>query len=106
MPLAPPVLLAQAIDQLSAQNVDLAVEDAPLVGDLGLFCGQLLNQGFQLDILQRAEVGERLHRGLSPLRELRRAGRQCWTRKYRPKGQAELESLLTPVWSIVDCDLP
>src|ERR1700726_4405936 len=54
------VLLAQAVDELGAQDVDLPVQDAPLVGDLGLFLGQLPDDVFQFDIRQGAEVGERV----------------------------------------------
>ena len=42
--LAAVVLLAQAVDQLGAQDVDLAVQDPPPVGDLGLLLGQLPDQ--------------------------------------------------------------
>src|SRR5436190_75834 len=54
------VLLAQAVDELGAQDVDLAVQDAPLVGDLGLFLGELADDIFQFHVRQRAKVGERL----------------------------------------------
>ena len=42
--LAALVLLAQAVDELGAQDVDLAVQDPPLVGDLVLLLGELLDQ--------------------------------------------------------------
>src|ERR1700693_2676595 len=54
------VLLAQAVDQLGAQDVDLPVQDAPLIGDLGLFLCQLGYDVFNFDIRRRAEVGERV----------------------------------------------
>ena len=44
--LAALVLLAQAVDELGAQDVDLAVQDAPPVGDLGLLLGELLDESF------------------------------------------------------------
>ena len=50
--LAALVLLAQAIHELGAQDVDLAVEDPALVGDLELFLGQLLNQVLQLLVVE------------------------------------------------------
>src|SRR5438270_13615677 len=36
------VLVAQAVDELGSQDVDLSVQDAPPVRDLGLLVGQLL----------------------------------------------------------------
>src|SRR5579875_688322 len=62
--LAALVLLAQPVDQLSAEDVDLAVEDAPLVGDLHLLLGQLLDEFLELLIGQRAEVWKRVHYGM------------------------------------------
>jgi hypothetical protein len=59
------VLVAQPVDQLGPQDVDLAVQDAPLVGDLGLLLGELSDDVFEFDVRQRAKVGERLvHRAL------------------------------------------
>jgi hypothetical protein len=37
------VLLAQPVDELGTEDVDLAVEDATAVGDLDLVIGQLLD---------------------------------------------------------------
>ena len=66
--LAALVLLAQAVDELGAQDVDLAVEDAALVADLELLLGQLLDQVLQLLIGQGAEVREGVHRhAVSPI---------------------------------------
>src|ERR1700722_816947 len=95
--LAAVVLLAQAVDELRAKDVDLAVQDAPLVGDLSLFLCQLADDVFQFDIRERAKVGKRLvHRGASPHTRLGRprpllqwADRSA---QYRSKGQAELEA--------------
>ena len=52
------MLLAQAVDQLSAKNVDLAVEDAAAVGDFLLFLGELLDEVLQLLVRERSEVWE------------------------------------------------
>ena len=38
------VLLAQAVDQLGTQDVDLAVEDPALVRDVDLLLGELLDE--------------------------------------------------------------
>ncbi len=61
--LAALVLVPQAVDELRAKDVDLAVQDAPLVGDLGLLLGELADDIFEFDIRQRAKVGERLVHG-------------------------------------------
>jgi hypothetical protein len=57
------VLLPQAVHQLRAQRVDLAVEDAPLVGDLLLVLRELLDQLLELLIRESAEVWERVDQG-------------------------------------------
>jgi len=59
--LAPLVLLAQAVDELRAEDVDLPVEDPPLVGDVDLFLGERLDEVLQLLVGKRAEVGEGVH---------------------------------------------
>src|SRR4051812_34514918 len=59
--LAALVLLAQAVDELRAEDVDLAVEDPPLVRDVDLLLGELLDEVLQLLVGERAEVGERVH---------------------------------------------
>jgi hypothetical protein len=46
--LAAVVLLAQAVDQLSAQDVDLAVQNPALVGDVDLFVRQLRDEVLEL----------------------------------------------------------
>ena len=56
-------LRAHAVDELGAKDVDLAVKDAALIGDLALFVGELADQFLQLDVCERAEVREGL--GLS-----------------------------------------
>src|SRR3954454_4536802 len=61
--LAALVLLAQAVDELRAEDVDLAVEDPPLVRDVDLLLGELLDEVLQLLVGERAEVGERVHEG-------------------------------------------
>src|SRR4051812_23011800 len=55
------VLLAKAVDQLGAEDVDLPVQDAPLVGDVHLLFGQLLDEVLELLVRQRAEIGEGVH---------------------------------------------
>ena len=46
--LAALVLLAQAVDELGTQDVDLAVEDAPAVGHLLLLVSELLDEVLEL----------------------------------------------------------
>ena len=55
------VLLAQPVDQLRAQDVDLAVQDAPPVGDLLLLLGELLDQVLQLLVGEGSEIRECVH---------------------------------------------
>src|SRR3954453_2130473 len=57
------VLLAQPVDELRAQDVDLPVQDPPLVRDVDLLLGELLDEVLQLLVGERAEVGERVHEG-------------------------------------------
>src|SRR5271166_170455 len=81
------VLVAQAVDELGTQDVDLAVQNAPPVGDLGLLLGQLADDIFEFEIRQRTKVGERVvHRGLFSSRGLAPdcTGRNC--RRRRPEG--------------------
>jgi len=53
------VLLAQAVDQLGTQNVDLAVQDAPAIGDVDLLLRELANQVFELYVRQRVSIERR-----------------------------------------------
>src|SRR4051794_31799872 len=55
------VLLAQAVDELRAEDVDLAVQDPPLVGDVDLFLRELLDEVLELLVRERAEIGEGVH---------------------------------------------
>src|SRR3954468_4756525 len=57
------VLLSKAVDELRAQDVDLAVQDPALVGDVALFLGELLDEVLQLLVRERAEVGKGVHAG-------------------------------------------
>ena len=57
------VLLAQAVDELGAQDVDLPVQDPALVGDVDLLLRELLDELLELLVGERAEVGERVHGG-------------------------------------------
>ena len=50
------VASAQAVDELRAQDVDLAVEDPATVGDLLLLGAELLDQVLELLVAQGAEV--------------------------------------------------
>ena len=50
--------LAQPVDQLGAEDVDLAVQDAPPVGDLVLLFGQVVDQVLQLLVAERTEIGK------------------------------------------------
>ena len=55
------VLLAQPVDELGAEDVDLPVQDAPPVGHLLLLISELLDEVLELLIRERAEVRERVH---------------------------------------------
>jgi hypothetical protein len=55
------VLLAQAVDQLRAQDVDLPVQDPALVGDVDLLLGELLDVLLQLRVGERAKVRKRVN---------------------------------------------
>src|SRR3954452_24130585 len=55
------VLLAQAVDELGAQDVDLAVQDPPAIGDVHLVLGELPDQFLQLLVGERAEIGKGVH---------------------------------------------
>src|SRR5918911_156969 len=57
------VLLAQPVDELRAQDVDLAVEDPALVRDVDLLLGELLDQVLELLVGERAEVRKGVHAG-------------------------------------------
>src|SRR3954471_8540559 len=57
------VLLAQPVDELGAENVDLAVQDAAVVGDLLLLLSQLLDEVLELLVGERAEVWEGVQDG-------------------------------------------
>ena len=48
----------QPVDELGAQDVDLAVQQAAPVGDLALLVGQLLDQVLELLVAHRPEVRE------------------------------------------------
>src|ERR1044071_6917758 len=51
----------EAVHQLSAEDVDLAVQDATAVGDVDLLLGELLDEILELLVRERAEIGERVH---------------------------------------------
>ena len=51
----------QPRDQLSAQDVDLSVQQAPLVGDLVFLLRQTGDELFEVGVGQRCEIGQRFH---------------------------------------------
>src|SRR5437588_2385426 len=51
----------QAVHQLGAQDVDLAVENAALVGDLLLLLRQLVDEALELLVGESAEIGKGFH---------------------------------------------
>src|SRR3954452_4345851 len=54
-------LAAQAVHELRAKDVDLAVQDAPLIRHFLLLLGQLLDQILQVLIPERPEIRESVH---------------------------------------------
>src|SRR5215216_503892 len=56
------VLLAEPVDELGPEDVDLAVQDAPPVRDLLLLLRVTPDEVLQLLVAQRAEVREAVHR--------------------------------------------
>src|SRR5829696_767165 len=57
------MLLAEPVHELRTQDVDLAVEDPALVGDLLLLLRELLDELLQLVVRERAEIRERVQCG-------------------------------------------
>src|SRR5690349_24124427 len=51
-------LLAQPVDELRPQDVDLAVQDASLVGDLVLLLGELVDQLLELLVAEGTKIGK------------------------------------------------
>src|SRR5215204_7304926 len=82
-------LLSQAVDQLGAQDVDLAVQDPALVADLLLLGGQLIDQLLELLVAQRAEIRKRVHTSEVPCRSERGAS----IARRRAQAQSEVEGL-------------
>src|SRR3954447_4511153 len=64
-------LAAQAVHELRAEDVDLAVQDAALVRDLLLLLGQLRDQILQVLIPERPEIRESVHVSSACSRERR-----------------------------------
>src|SRR3954465_9431643 len=54
-------LAAQPVDELGAKDVDLAVQDPPLIRDLLLLLSQLADQVLQVLIPERPEIRESVH---------------------------------------------
>ena len=65
--LAALVLLAQPVHELSAQDVDLAVEDPTTVRHLLLFVSELLDEVLELLVGERTQIGEGVHVKRRPL---------------------------------------
>ena len=61
------MLVAQAADQLGAQDVDLAVEDPPAVRHLLLLVSELLDEVLELLVGERTQIGEGVHVKRRPL---------------------------------------
>src|SRR5688500_14830957 len=53
--------LPEPVDELRAQDVDLAVEDAAPVRDLLLLLGEILDQVLQLLIGERSQIRKSVH---------------------------------------------
>src|SRR4051812_31852975 len=53
--------LLQPRDQLRAKDVDLPVQQPPLVGDLILLLRQSGDELFEIGVGQRCEIGQRFH---------------------------------------------
>ena len=66
------MLLAEAVHELSTEDVDLPVQDAAAVGDLLLLLGVLLDELLQLLVAESAEVGEAVVREIFVGHEERR----------------------------------
>src|SRR5919202_2221268 len=79
------VLLAQPVDQLGAEDVDLAVQDAAAVGHLLLLVRELLDEVLELLVRERPQVGEGVHRVPRPLLG-------DWA--HHSNGQAEVEAFV------------
>ena len=65
--LATLVLLAQPVDELRAEDVDLAVQDPAPVGHLLLLVRELLDEILQLLVRERPQIGEGVHHQSVPL---------------------------------------
>ena len=59
--LRPPERLLQPRDELGAEDVDLAVQDAALVADLALLRLEVVLELLELFVGERAEIRERFH---------------------------------------------
>src|SRR5207244_3708561 len=65
--------LLQPRDELRAQDVDLAVQQAALVADLALLLLEVFDQALQRAVVQRAKIRERFHTAA-----FRRRARMPW----------------------------
>ena len=53
--------LLQPCDQLGTEDVDLPVQQTPLVGDLVLLMRQVGDEQLEVSVGQRCEIGQRFH---------------------------------------------
>ena len=58
---ARPSRLLQPRNELRAKDVDLPVQQPPLVGDLILLLHQIGDELFEIGVGQRCEIGQRFH---------------------------------------------
>ena len=58
--LAPPVFCSRATS-FGTEDVDLPVQQTPLVGDLVLLARQIGDEQLEVSVGQRCEIGQRFH---------------------------------------------
>ena len=58
------VPLTQTVNELGTENVNLAVEDPSLIGNLKLFFCEIADQVLELDVRQRAKSWEGVQRAI------------------------------------------
>ena len=56
-----PLRLLETRDELGAQDVDLPVQQAPLIRDLVLLTREVVDELLQVVVGQRGEIGQRFH---------------------------------------------
>ena len=86
---AAPAGALQPRDELGAQDVDLAVQEAALVADLALLLLEVVDQALQLVVGQRAKIRERFHGAAFRRRWVDSdSSRECRNRQPQVKGSA------------------